>query len=45
METIQTAKVADAATTALACLLLKKLFLDGRKSEENLEQLTLEDIS
>ena len=28
----------------MACLLLKKFFLDDRKSEENLEQLTLEDI-
>lgn len=45
METIQSGQVADAATTALACLLLKKLFLDDRKSEEHLEKLTMEDIT
>lgn len=35
----------DPQTTALACLLLKKYFLDERKSEENLEKLTMEDIA
>ena len=35
----------DPQTMSLACLLLKKYFLDERKSEENLEQLTLEDVS
>ena len=29
----------------MACLLLKKFFLDDRKSEESLEQLTPDDIN
>ncbi len=37
MQHISAAQVADAQTTAMACLLLKKLFLDERKSEEGLE--------
>ncbi len=45
MQHISAAQAADAQTTAMACLLLKKLYLDERKSEEGLEQLTLEDIA
>ena len=37
MVVIQAATPADPNTTALACLLLKKLFLDERKSEAELE--------
>ena len=44
MQFIQSASIAEAQTTAMACLLLKKFFLDARKSEEHLEQLSLEDI-
>ena len=45
MGIIQTPQQADPSTTAMACLLLKKLFLDERKSEQELEQLTEEDIT
>ena len=45
MSVIQATTATDANTTALACLLLKKLFLDERKSEAELEQLTSEDIA
>ena len=45
MQRIQAGTLEDAQTTAMACLLLKKFFLDDRKSEEHLEQLTLEVIA
>ena len=45
MSVIQATPPTDANTTALACLLLKKLFLDERKSEEELEQLSSDDIA
>ena len=37
MTVIQAGTLENTQTTALACLLLKKFFLDERKSEENLE--------
>ena len=45
MSVIQAGTLENSQTTSLACLLLKKFFLDERKSEENLEQLTADDIS
>lgn len=36
---------ADHQTIALACLLFKKFYLDDRKTEEGLEQLSAEDIT
>jgi len=42
---IQAGQPADHQKTALACLLLKKFFLDERKSEANLEQLTIDDFN
>ena len=45
MSVIQAGTLENSQTTSLACLLLKKFFLDERKSEENLEQLTAEDIT
>ena len=44
MNVIQAGTLENIQTTSLACLLLKKFFLDERKSEENLEQLTADDI-
>ena len=44
MSVIQAGTLENSQTTSLACLLLKKFFLDERKSEENLEQLTADDI-
>ena len=36
---------AEANLKPLACLLLKKFFLDDRKEEAELEQITLEEVS
>lgn len=45
MSVIQNVEGSDPTTVAMACLLLKKLYLDDRKSEESLEQLTPEDLA
>jgi len=45
MGVIQVAPGTDPTTSSMACLLLKKLFLDDRKSEQELEQLSAEDIA